>query len=144
MKRDRLLFVVIAERPVPQHLEERMVVTVAADGFEIVMLAGDTQAFLTIDHPLGSRRAETQEVVLELDHPGVSEEQRRVASRDERGRRYDSVSALPEEIEERTSDTSRGPIHELILTQPTPPAQRSAATRRGALRRLKGPTRPKV
>ena len=38
---DGFLFVVIAKRPVPQHLKEGVVVGIAAHFFQIVMLPGD-------------------------------------------------------------------------------------------------------
>ena len=89
MPRDGRLFVVIPERPVTQHLEEGVMVGVAADRFEVVMLARNPQAFLAIGHPLRSGRPDAEEVVLEWDHAGVGEEQRRVALGNNRGRGHD-------------------------------------------------------
>src|SRR5208283_5520592 len=123
MERDRLLLVVVAEGPVPEHLEKRMVIAVAADRFEVVVLAGDTQAFLAVGDPLVGGRPDTQKVVLEGDHPRVGKEQGRVALGNQRGGGDDTVSALLEEIEERLPDTIGGPIHtRLILTQLRPAA----------------------
>ena len=49
--RDRFLFEIVAERPVAEHLEHRMVIGVEADLLQIVMLARNAQAFLRIGHP---------------------------------------------------------------------------------------------
>jgi hypothetical protein len=49
MERDGLGLVVVAKRPVPEHLEKRVMVAVAADRFEVVVLARNAQAFLAID-----------------------------------------------------------------------------------------------
>ena len=43
---DRFGFVVIAERPVAEHFEKRVMVGIAADGFQVVVFAADAQTFL--------------------------------------------------------------------------------------------------
>jgi len=79
VKRDRLGLVVIAERPVAEHLEKGVMVGVAADRFEVVVLARDSEALLAVHHAHRLRRADSEEVILERHHPGVGEQQRRVA-----------------------------------------------------------------
>src|ERR1019366_5599770 len=50
MPSNRFFLVIVAERPVAEHFEKSVMVSVAADRFEIVVLARDAQAFLTIDY----------------------------------------------------------------------------------------------
>jgi hypothetical protein len=45
---DSFLFEIIAERPVPKHFEERMVIVVLADVIQIVVLAASSNAFLGV------------------------------------------------------------------------------------------------
>src|ERR1700726_2458490 len=101
VKFDRLALVVVAERPVAEHLEERVMVRIAADRFEIVVLAGNPQALLAISHPRPRRLAYTQEKILERDHPGVGKKQRGVAFGHQWSRGHDLMAALPEKVEER-------------------------------------------
>ena len=84
-----------------------------ADVVEIVVLAADAH------HLLRRRRAgvlallASQKRVLELVHPGVGEQQRRIVGRHERGARDNRVAVLLEILQERRSDLVRG--HRLIL-----------------------------
>ena len=48
---DRLALEVVAEAPVAEHLEERVVAGRPADLLEVVVLAGDPQAALVVDRP---------------------------------------------------------------------------------------------
>ena len=57
------------------------------------MLAADADALLRVGRPDVLPRSGAQEDVLELVHPGVGEEQRRVAVRDDRSARDDPVAA---------------------------------------------------
>ena len=82
---DRLALEVVAERPVAEHLEEGVVARRPADLLEVVVLAGDPQAALVVDGPRVGPRLGADQHVLELDHPGVREQERRVAGRDEAG-----------------------------------------------------------
>src|SRR5215472_11139921 len=70
---DRLGLVVIAERPVAQHLEKGVMVAVATDRFEVIVLAGDTQALLAIDNSAAWWSADAEEVVLHRRHPCIDE-----------------------------------------------------------------------
>ncbi len=116
MPSNRVFLVVVAERPVAEHLEKSVMVSVAADRFEIVMLAGNSQAFLDVDDAHVLRCAHAKEIILELHHPGVDEEQGRVALGNQRGRRHDRVTALGEEIEKRLSNFCGCPAHgEMIV-----------------------------
>src|ERR1019366_1572884 len=77
----------------------------------IVMLARDAQAFLTIDYARTRGRADAQEVILELDHPGVGEQQGGIALGNQRRRRHDRMTARGEEIEKRPSNLCSSPAH---------------------------------
>ena len=84
-ERDRVGLEVVAEREVAQHLEERVVARGAADVLEVVVLAAGAHALLrrwSRARTVGLRLA--GEDVLELVHPGVGEQQRRVVVRDQR------------------------------------------------------------
>ena len=56
----------------------------ATDLFQIVVLPGDAQAALRADRPGCHRRSRARERVLERDHAGVHEQERRVVGRDQR------------------------------------------------------------
>ena len=79
---DRLALEVVAEAPVPHHLEEGVVARRAPDLLEVVVLAGHPQAALDVDGPGVAARLGAGEDLLELDHPGVREEEGLVAGRD--------------------------------------------------------------
>ena len=83
---DRLTLEVVAEAPVAEHLEQGVMARRPADLLEVVVLAGDPQAALVVDRPLVAPRLGPGEDLLELDHPGVREQQGLVAGRDEAGR----------------------------------------------------------
>ena len=101
---DRLRLEVVAEREVAEHLEEGVVARRRSDVLEVVVLAGHPQALLHRDgaRVLGRRCA--GEVVLELDHAGVGEQQRRVAVRHERRARDGAVTAVAEIVDETLAD----------------------------------------
>ena len=98
-------FEVVAEGPVAQHLEERVVVGVQAHVVEVVVLAARADALLRV------RRARRQvggllgaeEVGYELVHTRVGEEQVG-RGRQQAGARHDAVLLLAEKIEERLAD----------------------------------------
>src|SRR5690606_16172812 len=100
---DRFALEVVAEAEVAEHLEERVVAAGIADVLEIVVLAAGTQA------PLRGRGARnrallaSEEDVLELDHAGVREEQRRIVRGHERRARHDLVAAFLEVAEKQTT-----------------------------------------
>ncbi len=99
--RDRLGFEVVAERPVAEHFEQRVVVRVVPDFFEVVVLAAHAEAELRVGDARRDRRSGAEENVLEGRHATVHEQERRVARlRHERRRRHDGVAALAEEVEE--------------------------------------------
>ena len=105
---DGVLLEVVAEGEVPEHLEERVVTRGEAHVLEVVVLAPGAHALL------GRRRARVVpllaagEDVLELDHPGVREEERGIVVRDERGALHAAVGPLLEEAEEGLADLGGG------------------------------------
>ena len=101
---DRVVLEVVAERPVAQHLEEGVVTRGVAHLVQIVVLAAGAQAALDVRgaHVAGFLAA--QKHVLELDHPGVGEQQGRIVGRHQRRGRHDGVPALAEKREEIAAD----------------------------------------
>src|SRR5205085_6097892 len=99
---DRLLLEIIAETPVAEHLEKRVVIRVEPDVFEIVMFAAGTDAFLRVSDARRTpiRLLLPQENRDELVHARVSEKKiRRVGQKGRR--RNDRVLLLTKEIEKR-------------------------------------------
>ena len=97
---DRLALEVVAEAPVAEHLEERVVARRPADLLEVVVLAGDPQAALVVDGAGVVALLGAGQRVLELDHARVREQQRLVARGHEAGAGHDRMAALGEELEE--------------------------------------------
>src|SRR5512141_1188543 len=67
------LFVVIAERPVPQHLKEGMMVGVPSYFVEVGVFATYADAFLSIRSPDIGPCSGSQKDILDLVHPRVRE-----------------------------------------------------------------------
>ena len=105
---DRLALEVVAEAPVAEHLEQRVVARRPADLLEVVVLAGDAQAALVVDGPHVVALLDARQRVLELDHPRVREQQRLVAGGHEARARDDRVAALGEELQEPGADLGAG------------------------------------
>ncbi len=106
--RDRVVLEVVAEREVAEHLEERVVAARGADVVEVVVLAAHPHALLRGGGALVVAPLAAEEQVLELVHPGVGEEQRRVVGRHQRGRGHHPVAVAGEEVEEALAE-SRAP-----------------------------------
>ncbi len=70
---DGLLLEIVAERPVAEHLEERVVVGVLPDVVEVIVLPARPDALLRVRSPRKGPRSGAQEDILELVHPGVGE-----------------------------------------------------------------------
>ena len=81
---DRLFLEVVAEGEVAEHLEEGVVAGRIADVVEVVVLAAGAYAFLAGGRADVVAMLDAGEDVLELDHAGVGEHQRRVVARHER------------------------------------------------------------
>jgi hypothetical protein len=112
---DRFLLEIIAKRPVPQHLEERVVIGVEPHVLEVVVLPARPDALLRVRRPRVQPRLRPAPPVHirvplpqkdrhKLVHPRVREQQvRRV--RHQARRRHERVLLRPEKIEEERYDS---------------------------------------
>ncbi len=96
---DGLLFEVVADAEVAEHLEHRQVAVVA----DFIDVRG-AEDLLHGDHARRGRLGEPHEVRLERHHAGAREEQRRVAVRHEGGARHAQMAALDHEAHEGVAD----------------------------------------
>ena len=109
---DRLVLVVVAEREVAHHLEERAVPLGAADLLEVGVLAARAQARLDADDARRRRLLRAQEVRLELLHAGADEQRREVlCGRDQRVAGHAQMPALLVEALERVAQLVRRHRH---------------------------------
>ena len=99
-ERDGVRLEVVAEREVPEHLEERVVAERRPHVLEVVVLPAHAHALLRARGPAVLPPLAAQEDVLELVHAGVREQQRLIAGRHERGASDDAVTVLFEVHEE--------------------------------------------
>ncbi|GIX63858.1 uncharacterized protein BcabD6B2_32930 [Babesia caballi] len=134
-----LLFEVVAEAPVAKHLEEGVVVAVAAHVVEVVVLAAGADALLAVADALqpsvvGGGVCLARDDVLELVHSRVREQQRRIVVR-EHGR------ALPEDVPlafEVADELAAHPGAAIDLEPGGVDRLGGAAGRRGGARHLSG------
>src|SRR6266478_7929069 len=106
---DGLLFEIVAEAPVAEHLEESVVIGVEADVVEVVVLATGADAFLGVG---GAGRVVGTLYLAEKDgdelvHAGVGEEEVGRIGHEAR-RRHDGVLLRFEKIEERLAYLAAG------------------------------------
>src|SRR6266581_5123704 len=101
---DGFLLEIIAEGEIAKHLEERVVALGKADVFKVVMLAAGTHAFLRGGGARIGALFEAEEHILELVHPGIGEEQRRIAMRHERRAPQALVPLALKEAQEHFAD----------------------------------------
>ena len=107
-ERDGVGLEVVAEREVAEHLEERVMAQRRADVVEVVVLARDAHALLARRRANVVAPLAAEKHVLELVHPGVGEEQRRVVARHERRAGHDAVPLGLEVVQEPAADFTRG------------------------------------
>jgi hypothetical protein len=105
---DRVALEVVAEAEVAQHLEERVVARGVTDLVEVVVLAARAHAALARNGALVRALLGAEEHVLELDHPGIREQQRGIVARHERARGNDLVPLRAEELEKGLADLGAG------------------------------------
>jgi hypothetical protein len=127
-QRDRLGLEVVAEREVAEHLEERVVPQRRPDVVEVVVLAAHAHALLRRRRARVVALLAAEEDVLELVHPRVREEQRRVVARHERRARDDGVAVAAEEVQEAAADLAGTHAGAYSIESARPPRFRSAAT----------------
>ena len=101
---DGLLLEVVAEGPVAQHLEERVVAGGIPHRIQVVVLAAGPQAALDIGRTHVAALLRPQEHVLELHHAGVGEQQGGIVAGHQGGGRHDGMALAGEEIEEILAD----------------------------------------
>ena len=70
---DGIFFIVIAKRPIAQHLKERVVGAIVSYVLQIVVLSRNTHTLLRIDGTRVGPITQAEENVLELVHPGIGE-----------------------------------------------------------------------
>ncbi len=107
---DGLALEVVAEAPVAEHLEERVVTRSPADLFEVIVLARDAQAALVVRGTDVAPLLSTGEHVFELDHPGVREQQGLIAGRNQRSARHLGMATLDKELDIAAPNLSRGEV----------------------------------
>ena len=88
---DGILLEVVAKAEVAQHLEEGVVPPREADVLQIVVLAARAHALLRARRPRVVALLRAQEDVLELIHPRVGKQQRRIVRRHQRRRVHAAV-----------------------------------------------------
>src|SRR5262249_21658433 len=113
---DGFFLEVIPERPVAEHLEERVVISVLAHVVEVIVLATRANALLRIDGTSIVPGAGPQEDVLELIHAGVGEEQGGIIRRHDARRRYERMAVLlHEEMNELLAYLITGPHNRCFI-----------------------------
>ena len=103
---DRIPLEIVAEGEVAEHLEEGVMTGRPPDLLEVVVLAPCPHTLLRRRRPLEAEIFLAQEDALELDHPGVREEERGIVGGYQRGAGPDLVPSLPEEVQESCTDFS--------------------------------------
>ena len=101
---DGLGLEVVAKRPIAEHLEQRVVVGVHPDLFQIVVFAADAQALLGVGNSCVLHRLVAQKQVLERVHPRIDEHQRGIVFDHHGRRRNNVVSFFLEEVQKSLSD----------------------------------------
>ena len=115
---DGLALEVVAEAPVAQHLEERVVIGVVAHVFQVVVLSAGADALLAVGGPVVRAGLAPQEDVLELVHAGVGEQQRRILRGQQRTGGDRRVAALNEKVDELATDFLAGLFHSAFPRRP--------------------------
>ncbi len=101
---DGVALEIVAEAEVAQHLEEGVMPRRVADVFQVVVLAAGAHAFLRRRGAVVAALVEAEEHVLELVHPGVGKQQRRIVVRHQRTGGHDLVALRGKKIEELLAD----------------------------------------
>ena len=103
------LLEIIAEGPVAQHLEKRVVVGIVAHILQVVVLSPGADALLGVRGAGGlpRRRPYAQEIRNKLVHAGIREQQSG-ALWHQRGRRHDRVLFLAEKVQKALADLGGG------------------------------------
>ena len=100
---DGFLLEIVAERPVAEHLEHRVVICVHSHLFEIVVFSTDAQALLRVGHPAALWGCIAEDYILELIHARIRKHQRRIILDDHGRRGHYLMAFLTEKLFERFS-----------------------------------------
>ncbi len=138
---DGIALEVVAEAPVPEHLEQGVMARCPADFLEVIVLARDAQATLVVHGARIAALLRTGEGVLELDHAAVREQQCLVAGGNQARTRDDGMTSLGEELDEPSADLDRGQIGDPGVRRRVGGRHRPQWYRTGALRHRTGPER---
>ena len=131
---DGLVLVVVAERKVAHHLEERAVPVRAADLIQVVVLPARAEARLDADDARARRLLGAQEVRLELLHACGDEERGLIVrGRDQRVRGHAQMTALFVELLERLAQLVRRHRHANSVRTPSPTPERAKPAARDTL-----------
>ena len=101
---DGLAFEIVAKRPVAQHLEHGVVVSVVAHFLQVVVLAADAEALLRIAGTGIGCIGVAEEDVLELVHARIGEHECGVVLDDHGSGRHDVVGFALEEFKKLAAD----------------------------------------
>jgi len=83
-KLNRLALEIIAKTEVAEHLEKSMVTRGVPDILQVIVFATRAHAFLCGNRALIGALLQTQKRLLELVHPGIGKQQRRIIRGDQR------------------------------------------------------------
>ncbi len=93
-------FEVVAEREIPEHLEEGVVACGEPHLLEVVVFAARAHALLRRHRPVVGAGLLTQKGALELHHARIGKQQGRIVGGDQRRRRHLAVPVGDKEVEE--------------------------------------------
>ena len=102
--RDGFLLEVVAERPVAEHLEHRVVVGVVSNLLQVVVLAAHAQTFLAVGGTAELLLDIAENNILELVHTSIRKHQGGVALEHHRSRWYDGAALRSKELQEALAD----------------------------------------
>jgi len=122
---NRLVLEVVAEREIPQHLEEGVMAGRVADVLEVVVLASRADGFLGARRPFVAAVLDAEEAILELHHARVGEKKRRVVLGDERRTGHPGVAPLLKEFQKTFPDFTGLHRHESVPPENSPTLRRS-------------------
>jgi hypothetical protein len=107
---DGFLLEIITEGKIAEHFEKSVMAVGEADIFQVVVFAAGADAFLAGGGAFVIALFEAEEDVLELIHACVSEEQRGIVVRNERGTAHYAMAALFEEFQKCLADFVASPV----------------------------------
>ena len=111
-KVDGFLLEVVAKGEVAQHLEKGVVARAGTDVLQVVVLAADAHALLRCGGAVVGPLLQAHEDILELDHAGVDQQQRRIVVRHQIAAVYNLVVQLVKVVEpELTNFIGRESFH---------------------------------